>query len=105
MKSADTNKNVLDCLEEIIKAVVNKNAQIDNRQLLEICSNFNIFGGKSDPHFCHEIAESGGALRGSNKTAFKDTSNPNLAKRRASSPPAILDAADHRISGRIPDEF
>lgn len=57
MKSANTNENVLDCLEEIVKTVVDKNAQIDNRRLVEICGNFNIFGGESDPHFCHEIAE------------------------------------------------
>lgn len=80
MKSANTKKNVLDCLEEIIKAVVNKNAQIDNRHLLEICSNFNIFGGKSDPHFCHEIAETALNLLIKREYAKKLLAAPNPAE-------------------------
>lgn len=62
----------------------------------------------NQPKICAEITcrdEFGGVVRGSNKPAFKDNSNPNPAKRRASSSPAILAAADHRISGHIPNEF
>ncbi len=44
-------------INEIIEKIDVKEEKINNRELLKICEKFDIFSNKTNPHFCHEIAE------------------------------------------------
>lgn len=52
--------NIQCCIEEIVNLIENKKQSISNRELLEICKNFNfpeINKDETDPHIYHETAE------------------------------------------------
>ena len=46
------------CFEAIIDRIDNEKKSLTNRELLEICRDVADFlSGETNPHFCHEIAE------------------------------------------------
>ena len=44
-------------INEIIEKIDKRKEKINNRELLKICENFDIFSNETNPHLCHEIAE------------------------------------------------
>ena len=44
-------------INEIIEKIDVRAEKINNRELLKICGKFDIFSNNTNPHFCHEIAE------------------------------------------------
>lgn len=59
-KYQNINPSYQFCFETIIDRIDNEKKPLTNRELLEICREVADFlNGESNPHFCHEIAESG----------------------------------------------
>ena len=67
------------CFETIIDRIDNEKKSFTNRELLEICRRVaDIFSGKANPHFCHEIGEAALNLliRRKNAENFLASENP-----------------------------
>lgn len=58
MKLEEMQKQLLrEVINEIIEKIDKRKENINNRELLKICENFDIFSNETNPHLCHEIAE------------------------------------------------
>lgn len=57
-QNSNENSKIRLCVENIIQIIDGENRKINNRKLLEICSDSGNFReGAVNPHLCHEIAE------------------------------------------------
>jgi len=58
LKLEEMQKQLLrEIINEIIEKIDKRKENINNRELLKICENFDIFSNETNPHLCHEIAE------------------------------------------------
>lgn len=49
--------NIPSCFIEHIAAIIDSGSQLNNRELLTACRDWGVDGFVTDPHLCHEIAE------------------------------------------------
>lgn len=57
MRQSDKRSSIPFDLIKRIAAIIDSSRQLNNRELLTICSDYGVDGLATDPHLCHEIGE------------------------------------------------